>query len=98
MLHHIADTHVVHHIFSAMPFYHAVEATAAIKPILGDYYRFDSTPIFEALWREAGLVYVSAYFYGALQTCVYFWAYRLAHSGRMQTCEFVSGVLASADT
>ena len=53
-----------------MPFYHAVEATAAIKPILGDYYRFDRTPILEAMWREAGLVYVSAYFYGALPTCV----------------------------
>lgn len=51
--HHIADTHVAHHIFSSMPHYHAEEATRAIKPILGDYYRFDGTPIVKALWREA---------------------------------------------
>ena len=47
-----------------MPFYHAVEATAAIKPILGDYYLFDNTPIVQALWREGSLLYVSAYFSG----------------------------------
>ena len=54
VFHHIGDTHVLHHIFSAMPFYHAEEASAAMKPILGDYYRFDSTPIAQALWRETG--------------------------------------------
>ncbi|GJP48600.1 hypothetical protein CLOM_g7895 [Closterium sp. NIES-68] len=50
--HHIADTHVAHHIFSTMPHYHAEEATKAIKPILKDYYQFDDTPIVKALWRE----------------------------------------------
>ncbi|CAI5486507.1 unnamed protein product [Closterium sp. Naga37s-1] len=50
--HHIADTHVAHHIFSTMPHYHAEEATRAIKPILKDYYQFDGTPIVKALWRE----------------------------------------------
>ncbi|XP_030456867.2 delta(12)-acyl-lipid-desaturase-like [Syzygium oleosum] len=49
---HITDTHVVHHLFPAMPHYYAVEATRAIKPILGSYYRVDSTPIVKALWRE----------------------------------------------
>lgn len=29
--HHIADTHVVHHLFSMIPHYHAVEATRALK-------------------------------------------------------------------
>ncbi|EGD76808.1 delta-12 fatty acid desaturase [Salpingoeca rosetta] len=36
--HHIADTHVVHHLFSRMPHYHAEEATRAVKPLLGKYY------------------------------------------------------------
>eukprot|EP00252_Welwitschia_mirabilis_P018052 TRINITY_DN40220_c0_g1_i1.p1 TRINITY_DN40220_c0_g1~~TRINITY_DN40220_c0_g1_i1.p1 ORF type:complete len:391 (-),score=8.38 TRINITY_DN40220_c0_g1_i1:620-1792(-) len=52
IFHHITDTHVAHHLFSTMPHYHAAEATEAIKPILGPYYRFDSTPVWKAIWRE----------------------------------------------
>ncbi|CAI9782756.1 unnamed protein product [Fraxinus pennsylvanica] len=52
VFHNITDTHVAHHLFSSMPHYHAMEATKAIKPILGNYYRFDGTPIFKAMWRE----------------------------------------------
>jgi omega-6 fatty acid desaturase (delta-12 desaturase) len=52
VLHHITDTHVVHHLFSAMPHYHAEEATAAVKGMLGEYYRYDSTPIAVALWNS----------------------------------------------
>ena len=36
--HHITDTHVCHHLFSKMPFYHAQEATEAFKKVLGNYY------------------------------------------------------------
>lgn len=50
VMHHIMDTHVAHHLFSTMPHYHAQEATEAIKPILGDYYRMDRTPVASALW------------------------------------------------
>lgn len=52
LLHHITDTHVVHHLFSQMPHYHAEEATEAVKGLLGDYYRYDSTPIATALWNS----------------------------------------------
>ncbi|KAJ6643919.1 Omega-6 fatty acid desaturase, endoplasmic reticulum isozyme 2 [Pseudolycoriella hygida] len=51
VFHHLNDTHVCHHIFSKMPFYHCVEATEALKPILGDYYLKDTTPFYLALWR-----------------------------------------------
>jgi omega-6 fatty acid desaturase (delta-12 desaturase) len=53
IFHNITDTHVAHHLFSTMPHYHAMEATKAIKPILGDYYQFDPTPVAKATWREA---------------------------------------------
>lgn len=49
--HHITDTHVCHHLFSAMPFYHAAEATELFKPLLGNYYLKDDTPIARALYR-----------------------------------------------
>jgi len=54
-IHHIADTHVCHHLFSKMPFYHAQEATLAIKSVIGDYYLADPTPIPTALWRSYNL-------------------------------------------
>lgn len=50
--HHIADTHVCHHLFSKMPFYHAQEATEHIREVLGKYYLKDETPIARALWRS----------------------------------------------
>lgn len=53
VFHNITDSHVVHHLFSTMPHYHAVEATEAVKPFLGEYYSFDGTPVYKALWREA---------------------------------------------
>lgn len=53
VFHNITDTHVAHHLVSTMPHYHAMEATKAIKPILGQYYHFDGTPIFKAMYREA---------------------------------------------
>ncbi|XP_071940149.1 delta(12)-acyl-lipid-desaturase-like [Coffea arabica] len=53
VFHNITNTHVVHHLFSKMPHYRAVEATEAMKPILGEYYRFDGSPLYKAMWREA---------------------------------------------
>jgi omega-6 fatty acid desaturase (delta-12 desaturase) len=60
VMHHITDTHVVHHLFSTMPHYHAEEATRAVKPLLGEYYRYDNTPVHKALWnvyRDCDVVY-----------------------------------------
>lgn len=57
--HHIADTHIAHHLFSTMPHYHAEEATEAIKPILGAYYQYDRTFFLKALydsWAECKFV------------------------------------------
>lgn len=50
--HHIADTHVAHHLFSQMPHYHAQEATEAIRPVLGPYYNRDHRNIWAALWQD----------------------------------------------
>lgn len=54
-LHHITDSHVVHHVFSKMPFYNAKEATPYVKAILKEYYLSDDTPIATALWRSFSL-------------------------------------------
>lgn len=38
-LHHIHDSHVVHHLFSTMPFFHAIEVTRKhLTPLVGEYY------------------------------------------------------------
>ncbi|KAF4359180.1 hypothetical protein F8388_005289 [Cannabis sativa] len=52
IFHNVTDTHVLHHLFSTIPHYNAMEATKAIKPILGEYYCFDETSIIKAMWRE----------------------------------------------
>jgi omega-6 fatty acid desaturase (delta-12 desaturase) len=53
VFHDVTHTHVLHHLISYIPHYHAKEARDAIKPILGEYYKIDRTPIFMAMWREA---------------------------------------------
>ena len=51
----IGSTHVVHHLFSYLPHYHAREATEAIKKVLGSEYRYDKRPVWKALWEAAKL-------------------------------------------
>lgn len=51
-IHHDIGTHVAHHIFSNMPHYYLKEATEAIKPILGDYYRVAEEPIWKSFLRS----------------------------------------------
>ncbi len=53
-LHHrIGSTHVAHHVECAIPHYHAVKATEALKTKYPDLYLYDPTPIATALWRVA---------------------------------------------
>ncbi|PWA35200.1 plastid delta12-fatty acid acetylenase [Artemisia annua] len=53
VFHDVTHTHVLHHLISYIPHYHAKEARDAIKPVLGEFYKIDRTPIFKAMWREA---------------------------------------------
>jgi len=52
VFHHIGDTHVAHHLFSTMPFYHAQEATEKLKALFGKHYLHDETPILKSLWKN----------------------------------------------
>ncbi|KAL3455814.1 fatty acid desaturase-domain-containing protein [Aspergillus heterothallicus] len=52
--HHIIDHHVVHHLFSRIPFYRAEEATDAIIPVLGDKYHRDDSGFMRSLVRTWG--------------------------------------------
>ncbi|KAL2819732.1 fatty acid desaturase-domain-containing protein [Aspergillus granulosus] len=57
--HHIIDHHVVHHLFSRIPFYRAEEATNAIIPVLGDKYHHDDSGFMRSLvktWGECTVV------------------------------------------
>jgi fatty acid desaturase len=53
MHHHIGSTHVAHHMDARIPHYNAVKATRALRENFPDLYRYDPTPIPQALWRVA---------------------------------------------
>ncbi|KAH8676679.1 putative Delta(12) fatty acid desaturase [Tricladium varicosporioides] len=57
LLHGIIETHVLHHYVSTIPFYHADEATEAIKPVMGRHYRANveggSLGFLKCLWTSA---------------------------------------------
>ncbi|KAI9884469.1 MAG: hypothetical protein M1823_003742 [Watsoniomyces obsoletus] len=57
LFHGIIETHVLHHHVSTIPFYHADEATEAIKPVLGQHYRQDvrdgSIGFLKGLWNSS---------------------------------------------
>lgn len=39
-IHHDIGTHVVHHLLPQIPHYNLCEATEAVKPVMGPYYRW----------------------------------------------------------
>ncbi|OCK80358.1 delta(12) fatty acid desaturas-like protein [Lepidopterella palustris CBS 459.81] len=55
LMHGIIETHVLHHYICTIPFYHADEASDAIRPIMGKHYRADtkggSLGFITALWK-----------------------------------------------
>ncbi|KAK9468046.1 fatty acid desaturase-domain-containing protein [Lipomyces arxii] len=51
--HEIIETHVAHHYSSRMPFYHAEEATKAIRKVMGKHYKQDKTNMLVSLYRSA---------------------------------------------
>ncbi|KAF1980048.1 hypothetical protein BU23DRAFT_445225 [Bimuria novae-zelandiae CBS 107.79] len=50
VFHGIIEYHVVHHLFPRIPFYHAEEATAAIRELLGKRYIEQRTNFLQDLW------------------------------------------------
>ncbi|KAK5095389.1 hypothetical protein LTR70_003553 [Exophiala xenobiotica] len=56
LLHGIVETHVLHHYVSTIPFYHADEASDAIKQVMGRHYRCDTKDgalgFVTALWKS----------------------------------------------
>jgi len=52
-LHHNIGTHMIHHMFfTKIPHYHLLDATEALKPMLGSHYKVDTTPIFSAYLKS----------------------------------------------
>ncbi len=51
-IHHNIGTHVAHHVFLSIPHYHLLEATEAIKPVLGEHYRVAKEPIWTTFWNS----------------------------------------------
>lgn len=52
-IHLIHVTHVLHHSFSRIPFYHSREASDAIVKVIGKYYHKDDSNFLWSMWRAA---------------------------------------------
>ncbi|KAL7666502.1 Fatty acid desaturase domain-containing protein [[Candida] zeylanoides] len=51
IFHDIIETHVLHHYVSRIPFYNAREATAAIRTVMGEHYRYEGENMWWSLWK-----------------------------------------------
>jgi omega-6 fatty acid desaturase (delta-12 desaturase) len=53
IFHGAIETHVLHHHSSRIPFYHAAEASRAIRSVMGTHYQSDfKTPYLWAFWKN----------------------------------------------
>lgn len=52
LFHGIAETHVLHHVSSKIPHYHAWEASEALKKRLGPHYQSSEENVFVSLWKS----------------------------------------------
>ena len=53
LFHGAIETHVVHHHSSKIPFYHAAEASQAIKKVMGTHYKSDfKSSYLLSFWRN----------------------------------------------
>lgn len=50
LTHHITDAHLVHHVFSRVPFYRAKEMTPYVAKVLGKHYIRDERPLMRQFW------------------------------------------------
>jgi omega-6 fatty acid desaturase / acyl-lipid omega-6 desaturase (Delta-12 desaturase) len=51
--HHINDSHTVHHIFSQMPFYNAIQVTRKVLPdIIGEMHQTSKKSLWSSLWES----------------------------------------------
>ncbi|CAK7563053.1 MAG: hypothetical protein SEPTF4163_000910 [Sporothrix epigloea] len=50
LFHNIIETHVVHHLFPRIPFYKQDEATAAIRPLVGNLFHQETRSFLGQLW------------------------------------------------
>ena len=78
VLHHIVDSHVVHHIFSDMPFYGAKAATPYVKEKLGIYYKsVPPTPVlgsdYLGYWRDFYHMMKASVSVGREEDSEFFW-------------------------
>lgn len=51
IFHDIIETHILHHYVSRIPFYNAREATAAIREVMGEHYKYEGESMWKSLWK-----------------------------------------------
>lgn len=51
-MHGLCETHVLHHVCSKIPHYHAWEATEALKAFIGEHYQRSEENMLVSLWKS----------------------------------------------
>ncbi|ODV60034.1 oleate delta-12 desaturase [Ascoidea rubescens DSM 1968] len=53
--HLVSEAHVIHHFCPTIPHYHAMEATEAIKPVMGEHYKSTDESLFVSVYKVSRL-------------------------------------------